>query len=106
MDVAFLGTGLMGSGFVRRLRAEGHTVRVWNRTPAKARALEGNGIRAFDDSAAAVQGADRVHLSLADDASVDAVLEPLARDVTAPVWIVDHTTTAVAPTAKRAARCD
>lgn len=104
MDIAFLGTGLMGSGFVRRLRAKGHTVRVWNRTPAKARALEGDGIRAFDDAAVAVQGAERVHLSLADDASVDAVLEPLARDLPSNVWTVDHTTTAVAPTAERAAR--
>lgn len=104
MDIAFLGTGLMGSGFVRRLRANGHTVRVWNRTPAKARALEGEGIRVFDDAAAAVRGAQRVHLSLADDASVDAVLEPLASDLPESVWIVDHTTTAVAPTAERAAR--
>ena len=31
MKIAFLGTGLMGSGFVRRLLALGHTVHVWNR---------------------------------------------------------------------------
>lgn len=104
MDIAFLGTGLMGSGFVRRLRANGHTVRVWNRTPAKAKALEGEGVRAFEHARDAVGGAQRIHLSLADDASVDAVLEPLAGMLPEPAWIIDHTTTAVAPTAERAAR--
>ena len=104
MKIAFLGTGLMGSGFVRRLLAQGHTVQVWNRSAAKARALQDAGALAFDDAAQAVAGADRIHLSLADDASVDAVLEPMAGAVSASAWIVDHTTTAVAPTAERAAR--
>lgn len=104
MKIAFLGTGLMGSGFVRRLRANGHEVNVWNRSPAKALALQAHGAKAFADAAAAVAGAERIHLSLADDASVDAVLEPLAKVVGAPVWIVDHTTTAVRPTAERVAR--
>lgn len=104
MKIAFLGTGLMGTGFVRRLRANGHEVNVWNRSPAKAQALEAEGARAFADAAAAVAGAGRIHLSLADDASVDAVLEPLAGAIAAGTWIVDHTTTAVHPTAERAAR--
>ena len=104
MGIAFFGTGLMGSGFVRRLRASGYDVNVWNRSPAKARALVGDGIRAFDDPAAALAGAERIHLSLSDDASVDAVLEPLAAMIPPGTWIVDHTTTAVAPTAERVAR--
>ena len=104
MKIAFFGTGLMGSSFVRRLRASGHEVNVWNRTLAKARALEADGIRAFEDPAAALVGVERLHLSLSDDASVDAVLEPLAGLIPASTWIVDHTTTAVTPTAERAAR--
>ena len=104
MKIAFFGTGLMGSGFVRRLRANGHDVNVWNRTAAKARALEADGARAFEDPRAALDGAERVHLSLADDASVDAVLEPIAAAVAASTWIVDHTTTAPTPTAERVAR--
>jgi len=104
MKIAFFGTGLMGSGFVRRLRANGHEVNVWNRSAAKARKLEADGARAFDDPAAALAGAERLHLSLSDDASVDAVLEPLAAVIPAGTWIVDHTTTAVRPTAERAAR--
>jgi 3-hydroxyisobutyrate dehydrogenase len=106
MKIAFFGTGLMGSGFVRRLRANGHDVNVWNRTAAKARALEAFGARAFDDPAAALAGAERLHLSLSDDASVDGVLEPLAGAIGRDTWIVDHTTTAVTPTAERVARWD
>lgn len=106
MKIAFFGTGLMGSGFVRRMRASGHEVKVWNRSPAKARALEADGAKAFADPRAALDGAARIHLSLADDASVDAVLEPLADAIPASTWIVDHTTTAVTPTAERIARWD
>jgi 3-hydroxyisobutyrate dehydrogenase len=106
MKIAFFGTGLMGSGFVRRLRSNGHEVNVWNRSAAKARALQADGARAFDDPAEALAGAERLHLSLADDASVDAVLEPIADSIPAGTWIVDHTTTAVRPTAERIARWD
>ncbi len=107
MKIAILGTGLMGSGFVRRLRTLGHEVRVWNRSADKARALESLGAIACDDAAAALAGAERVHVALADDAAVDAVLEPLAAAfaaLPAEVWIVDHTTTSVHGTAARAAR--
>ena len=104
MKIAFLGTGLMGSGFVRRLLASGHEVNVWNRSGVKARTLVADGAKAFDDPAAALAGAERIHLSLSDDASVDAVLEPIATAIPEATWIVDHTTTAVRPTAERVAR--
>jgi 3-hydroxyisobutyrate dehydrogenase len=102
--VTFLGAGLMGSGFVRRQLALGHAVRVWNRSPERARALAAHGAQPFDSAAEAVRGADRVHLMLADDASVDAVLEPLADAIGEATWIFDHTTTATTPTAERARR--
>ncbi len=106
MKIAFLGTGLMGTGFVRRLIANEDEVNVWNRTAARARALEQHGAHVFADAAAAVRGADRIHLSLADDASVDAVLEPIAAAIAAGTPIVDHTTTAPTPTRERIARWD
>jgi 3-hydroxyisobutyrate dehydrogenase len=104
MKIAFFGAGLMGTGFVRRLRAQGVEVNVWNRTAARAKALEAHGAVAFEDPRAAIAGVDRIHLSLADDASVDAALEPLAEHIAPAVWIVDHTTTAVTPTQERVAR--
>jgi 3-hydroxyisobutyrate dehydrogenase len=104
VKIAVFGTGLMGTGFVRRLRAQGHEVNMWNRSPQRARRLEVEGARAFDDPAAALAGVERLHLALSDDAAVDAVLEPLAGAIAPGTWIVDHTTTAVHPTAERAAR--
>ena len=104
MKIAFFGTGLMGSGFVRRLLSQGHSVHVWNRSPAAAEALEAAGAQAFAAAADAVAGVERVHLSLADDASVDAVLEPLAAVIPATCWIIDHTTTLPSATGERARR--
>jgi len=77
---------------------------VWNRSPAAAQALEAAGARAFATAADAVAGVGRVHLSLADDASVDAVLEPLAAVIPAACPIIDHTTTLPSATGERARR--
>jgi 3-hydroxyisobutyrate dehydrogenase len=91
--IAFFGMGLLGSNFVRALRRRGEEVHVWNRSHAKAAALEAEGARVFTDPAEAARGASRVHLTLTDDAAVDAVLE-LARAGFSPATvIVDHSTT-------------
>jgi len=104
MRIAFFGTGLMGTGFVRGLLARKHDVTIWNRTAAKAKALEAEGAHVAADPAAAVRGVERVYLSLSDDRSVDdtlaAALPALARE--AP--IVDFTTTAPFPTRARGER--
>ena len=102
--IAFFGTGLLGSNFVRALRRRGEQVHVWNRTSAKARALESVGAVAFDDLAKAAQGASRIHLTLSDDAAVDDVLERARRGFAPNVVIVDHTTTSATGTAARAKR--
>jgi 3-hydroxyisobutyrate dehydrogenase len=102
--IAFFGTGLLGSNFVRALRRRGQDVNVWNRTPAKARALEADGARAFGEPADAVRGAARVHLTLSDDAAVDEVLERARPGLARDVVLVDHTTTSPSGTAARAAR--
>jgi 3-hydroxyisobutyrate dehydrogenase len=102
--IAFFGMGMLGSGFTRALRRRGEDVHVWNRTLAKAQALEADGARAFPLPADAARGAERIHLSLSDDAAVDDVLER-AREGFAPgVVIVDHTTTSASGTAARAKR--
>jgi 3-hydroxyisobutyrate dehydrogenase len=102
--IAFFGTGLLGTGFVRALRRRGVDVHVWNRTTARARSLEDSGARAFTEPAEAARGAERIHLALSDDASVDEVLER-ARAAFAPgVVLVDHTTTSPTGTAARARR--
>ncbi len=102
--IAYLGIGLLGSGFVRKMLERGQTVHVWNRTPEKARDLEADGATAFADARAAVAGATEIHLTLSDDAAVDAVLEPLADAIAPATPIIDHTTTAPTPTGERVAR--
>ena len=86
--IAILGTGLLGSGFARALRKKGETVHVWNRTAARAKALEADGCIAFADAADAVRGASRVHIVVSDDHAVDSVVA--AAKATAPIY--DHTT--------------
>jgi 3-hydroxyisobutyrate dehydrogenase len=90
---AFLGTGLLGSNFVKAMRKRGEDVRVWNRTAAKAKALEEVGATAFDDAADAVKGAALVHLALKDDAAVNDVLKAAGSGLMPGAVIVDHTTT-------------
>lgn len=38
-QVAVLGTGLLGAGFVRGFRKRGNNVNVWNRTAEKAKVM-------------------------------------------------------------------
>jgi 3-hydroxyisobutyrate dehydrogenase-like beta-hydroxyacid dehydrogenase len=66
MDVGFIGIGIMGSGMATSLLREGHKVTVFNRTPAKAKAL--------GDKGAEVAG------SLADAAGKPVLISMLADD--------------------------
>ncbi len=102
--IAFLGTGLLGSNFVRALRRQGEDVQVWNRTMAKARALEADGARAFDHVADAVRGVSQVHVTLPDDAVVDQILEQALPGLVKGTVIIDHSTTLPASTAERIRR--
>lgn len=102
--IACLGTGLLGSAFVRAFRQRGEIVHVWNRSADKAKALEQCGANAFDRAEDAVRGAARVHVILSDDAAVDEVLERVWPALDPDVVIVDHTTTSPALTKRRAER--
>ena len=102
--IAVLGAGMIGSGFVRAMRRRGLEVNAWNRTVEKARALEVDGAKAFDDASEAVRGAERVHVVLSDDAAVDDVLERVRPSLSPNVFIVDHTTTSATGAAARATR--
>ena len=90
--VAFLGMGLLGANFVRAMLSRGEKVRVWNRTPAKAKALEQYGATAHATPAEAVKGAGSIHLTIKDDASVDEVLAMAAPVFNPEATIIDRTT--------------
>lgn len=91
--IAFIGTGLLGSGMVRRFLASGTAVTVWNRTESKARALQVDGATVAPTLAAAVEGASRVHFVLQDDAVVDRILEQIAPALAQGAIVIDHSTT-------------
>ena len=103
--IAFLGTGLLGSGLAEASAKRGNTVTVWNRTAAKARALEQFGIRVADTPADAVRGAERVQLVLKDDAVVEDVIAGCRPGLAPDTIIIDHTTTQPALTARSNRTC-
>lgn len=103
-SIAFLGTGLLGGAFVEAALKRGETVAVWNRTAAKARALEAMGARFAAAPADAVRDATRVHLVVRDDAAVESVIAALRPGLASGATILDHTTTQPALTAERAKR--
>jgi 3-hydroxyisobutyrate dehydrogenase len=93
--------GLLGSNFVKAMLRKGQQVNVWNRTAEKAKTLEEFGARAFEDLTDAVVGAERLHLTLPDDAVVDEILERASPAFAPGLLIIDHTTTSTEGAARR-----
>src|SRR5262245_45343750 len=102
--VGFLGTGLLGSGMVERMLKQGNAVTVWNRTASKARALESAGATVAATPGDAVAGADRVHMTLPDDAVVDQIIESIRGQLRKDAIVIDHSTTSPRGTAARVPR--
>ena len=102
--VAFIGTGLLGSAMVEGLLRRGDPVTVWNRTEAKARALEPLGARVAASPADAVERVDRVHMTRTDDAGVDRILTDLTPRLSPDAIVVDHSTVSPTATATRVRR--
>ncbi|MBC6111504.1 NAD(P)-dependent oxidoreductase [Pedobacter fastidiosus] len=100
---SFLGMGLLGSNFVKAMLRKGEQVQVWNRTASKAEALVHDGAIAFANVADAVKGADIVHLTLKDDATVNEVLEAASSGFSPGTIIIDHTTTSAEGAVERTA---
>lgn len=74
MDVAFLGTGLMGLPLAMRLLRRGHRLSVYNRTRDKALPLAERGAAVRATPASAVADGDWVIMMLADAAAVHRTL--------------------------------
>jgi len=102
--VAFVGTGLLGAGMVERMLAQGDSVTVWNRTVSKAQALKPAGAVVAQTAGDAVPAADHVHLTLTDDAVVDAILADVTPRLRRDAIVMDHSTTSPIKTKARAAR--
>lgn len=79
--VAVLGTGIMGAPMARNLLNTGFQVRVWNRTPDKARVLAADGADLAETPADAVREAAFVITMLTDTDAVLAVMGQAAESV-------------------------
>ena len=101
---AILGTGLLGAGMVENLLQKGNRLRIWNRSRAKLAPLVARGAHAGTDAADTVRGATRVHLVLAEDTAVDAVIAALRPGLGAGVPVIDHSTNNPTQVATRFAR--
>ncbi|MFE5560133.1 NAD(P)-dependent oxidoreductase [Streptomyces sp. NPDC056544] len=74
-SLTLLGLGDMGTALARTWLAAGHSLTVWNRTPAKAGALAAEGASVAATAADAVAASALVVVCLLDDASVGATLD-------------------------------
>ena len=70
IEVAFLGTGLMGGPMARNLLKAGFKVTVWNRTISKAEALVGDGAQLAQTAHDAVATADFIVTMVSDGPTV------------------------------------
>ncbi|MFH0411010.1 NAD(P)-dependent oxidoreductase [Corynebacterium sp. L4756] len=97
MNIAFLGTGRMGTELARHVM-KSHEVTVWNRTAERAQPLVDEGATLADSPAAAVEGAEVIITSLfGPDDIREVVIEP--KLIPAGVTWIDTTT--VSPEAAR-----
>ena len=86
--VAVLGTGLMGAPMARNLLKAEFGVVAWNRTRAKAEALEGDGALVADTASAAVAEADFVLTMLSDGPAVGEMIAAIKDDLKpGAIWL-------------------
>ena len=93
MKLAFIGLGVMGFPMAAHLKAAGHEVSVFNRSPEKARRwVEQHGGRAGESIADTVAGCELVALCVGNDDDVRQVVAEVLPAMAEDGIIVDHTT--------------
>src|SRR5580658_8890311 len=99
MEIAWIGTGIMGAPMVRRLLRAGHRVRVYNRSAEKARALAADGATVVAEAADAARGADAVFIMVSDTPDVESVVAKIEPALARGQLVIDMST--IAPEAER-----
>jgi len=100
MEIGWIGTGIMGAPMARRLIGGGHRVRVYNRSPEKARALAADGAVVATDVAACVADAEVVFVMVPDTPDVEATVAKIEPTLKAGQLVIDMST--ISPAAERA----
>ena len=75
INVAFLGTGLMGFPMAQNILKSGHNVTVWNRSSGKAEPLLDFGAKIAQTPTDAIDGAEVIISMLSDGAAVQGILD-------------------------------
>jgi 3-hydroxyisobutyrate dehydrogenase-like beta-hydroxyacid dehydrogenase len=99
MQIAWIGTGIMGAPMARRLLKAGHQLRVFNRSPEKARPLAAEGAAMAPEAAAAAEGADTIFIMVPDTPDVQNVIGSIEPSLTRGQLVLDMST--IAPEAER-----
>jgi len=99
MEIAWIGTGIMGAPMARRLLQAGHRVRAYNRSAEKARALLTDGAIVAADAAEAARGAELVFIMVSDTPDVEGVAAKLEPVLARGQIVIDMST--IAPDAER-----
>ncbi len=93
--IGFIGIGIMGSGMVGNLLADGHEVVVWNRTAARLEPLVAAGATAAASPADLGALVDTVMICVSDTPDVAAVVfgdDGLVHGLSAGDLVIDHST--------------
>lgn len=86
--IAVLGTGIMGAPIARNLQKNGFEVHAWNRTRAKAEALQPDGVTVYDTPQETVKNVDAVITVLKDAATVLETMQAAREELTnGTIWI-------------------
>jgi len=100
MQIAWIGTGIMGAPMARRLLKGGHKVAVFNRTPDKAQRLAADGAVVVADPIKAVADAEIIFVMVSDTPDVEAVIERIRPALKKGQLVIDMST--IAPGSERA----
>jgi len=102
MEIAWIGTGIMGAPMARNLMRGGHRLRLHNRTAKRAVALaaETSEVTVAADTASAAAGAEVVFIMVPDTPDVQGVVARIEPALHKGQIVVDMST--VAPAAERA----
>jgi 3-hydroxyisobutyrate dehydrogenase len=103
LEVAVLGTGIMGAAMARNLARAGHGVRAWNRSRDKAEPLAADGVRIAAAPAEAVEGADAIVTVLYDGPAALDVMTQAAPALRPGARWIQSTTAGIEGTAALAA---
>ena len=80
-EVTVIGLGNMGSALARALRANGHTVSVWNRSPEKAAPLVAMGAVLASSAAAAITASPLIIVCVTNYAAANRILGEAATEL-------------------------